>query len=153
MGTVWAYLLGALLVVIVVACLRMRGTQRPPLLKEYPTSIGEILAQPKDVDILIALHQRTSQKWAASGFRSITEAERIVLCVENLEGEVNNGGFDQYFFNSEGELPRETPAALEAIGAVPVSGLWDRAAWLHGELSGSRPAPVWLDTRSGSCQE
>jgi hypothetical protein len=37
--------------------------------------------------------------------------------VSNLEAEINNGGFDQYFFNSTGDRTAETIRALELIGA------------------------------------
>ncbi|HMO81211.1 MAG TPA: DMP19 family protein [Pyrinomonadaceae bacterium] len=41
----------------------------------------------------------------------------IVMLVECLEGEVNNGGFDQFFFNSSGDYAKETIDALKQIGA------------------------------------
>jgi hypothetical protein len=47
----------------------------------------------------------------------ITEAERVFICVWQLEAEVNNGGFAQYYTNSSGDLAADAPAALEAIGA------------------------------------
>ena len=41
--------------------------------------------------------------------------------VAALEAEVNNGGFDQFFFNSTGDRTAETVVALEAIGANAVA--------------------------------
>lgn len=43
--------------------------------------------------------------------------ENVVSLVEGFEGEVNNGGIDQFFFNSGGDYFRETVDALELIGA------------------------------------
>lgn len=34
--------------------------------------------------------------------------ENVVLLIEAFEGEVNNGGIDQFFFNSGGDYFRET---------------------------------------------
>jgi hypothetical protein len=47
----------------------------------------------------------------------ISEPERTFACVWQLEAEINNGGFAQYYSNTSGDLATETPAALDAIGA------------------------------------
>lgn len=47
----------------------------------------------------------------------ITDPERVFICVWQLEADVNNGGFAQYYTNSSGDLAADAPAALEAIGA------------------------------------
>ena len=44
-------------------------------------------------------------------------AAEIQNLVDELEAEINNGGFDQYFFNSAGDKAAEAINALEAIGA------------------------------------
>jgi len=48
----------------------------------------------------------------------ITKPERVFICIWQLEAEVNNGGFAQYYTNAAGDLAREAPAALEAVGAA-----------------------------------
>ena len=48
--------------------------------------------------------------------------------IEALEGEVNNGGFDQFFYNSAGDKTAETILALEAIGAARTADIVKRAA-------------------------
>jgi hypothetical protein len=45
-----------------------------------------------------------------------SEAEWIIFRVWSLLGEVSNGGFDQFFFNSSGNHAAVTPDALRAIG-------------------------------------
>ena len=50
-------------------------------------------------------------------YEDLTEPERVFLCVWELEAEVNNGGFDQYFTNSSGDYARHVEAALIAISA------------------------------------
>jgi hypothetical protein len=47
----------------------------------------------------------------------ITDPEKVLICIWQLEAEVNNGGFSQYYYNSAGDLAVDTPASLEAIGA------------------------------------
>jgi hypothetical protein len=48
------------------------------------------------------------------------EVKRVV---EGLEAEVNNGGFDQYFFKSAGDEAVAAIAALIAIGATKIAAL------------------------------
>ncbi len=54
--------------------------------------------------------------------------ESIVELVAALEMEVNNGGLDQFFFNSAGNHTRETIAALVAIGASHTAGILKAAS-------------------------
>ena len=58
------------------------------------------------------------------------DRDEVVALVEALEAEVNNGGFDQFFFNSPGDRTAETIAALEAIGAVKMARIVRNAAAL-----------------------
>jgi YD repeat-containing protein len=52
----------------------------------------------------------------------------VVDLINALEGEVNNGGFHQYFYNSAGDRTAETIQALEIIGAVVMADIVKRAA-------------------------
>jgi hypothetical protein len=54
--------------------------------------------------------------------------ERIVRLIETFDGEVNNGGFDQFFHNSAGNETAEMIQALEIIGATKVASILKRAA-------------------------
>jgi len=53
-----------------------------------------------------------------SGYASLRDHQRYYLAVSHYEGEVNNGGFSQYFFNSSGDEWRDAVAGLEAMGSV-----------------------------------
>lgn len=48
----------------------------------------------------------------------LTQPQRNLLFVENLEREINNGGFNQFYFNTSGDYSLETVDALLAIGAI-----------------------------------
>jgi hypothetical protein len=52
----------------------------------------------------------------------------VVRLVELFEGEVNNGGFHQFFYNSTGNETAEIIQALEKIGARKVADIVRRAA-------------------------
>ena len=71
------------------------------------------------------------------GLDALTGPEKVVLAVEAVEREVNNGGYDQLFINSSNAyapwfvsslqaIGREDVATLtqEAIDAVGVAGPW-----------------------------
>jgi hypothetical protein len=53
----------------------------------------------------------------------LTESQKTVLFVENLEREINNGGFNQFFFNSSGDFTHETVKALKVINAFKTSDI------------------------------
>jgi hypothetical protein len=48
---------------------------------------------------------------------NLSEPQKLFYLIQNLEREVNNGGFEQYFYNSSGDNALETLSALAEIGA------------------------------------
>lgn len=61
------------------------------------------------------------------GIEALARPEKAVVCTVLLEAEVNNGGFDQYFFNSAGDWARQTLVALTDIGAFHTVELFSKA--------------------------
>lgn len=47
----------------------------------------------------------------------LNSSQQTFLYVENLEREINNGGFNQFYFNSSGDFSQESVIALLEIGA------------------------------------
>src|SRR5215472_3294021 len=60
-----------------------------------------------------------------------------LLAVGRLRDEVNNGGFDQYFLNSAGDLAAIAAAAAEQAGATELASLIRQALEL---LNAADPA-------------
>lgn len=60
--------------------------------------------------------------------------------VEELEAQVNNGGFDQYFFNSSGGNAAATLDALDAVGAHKTAAIVRRAC---ARFPGGMPPSDW----------
>lgn len=54
--------------------------------------------------------------------------DEVVDLIDALEGEVNNGGFHQYFYNSAGDRTVETIQALEIVGARAMADIVKGAA-------------------------
>jgi hypothetical protein len=57
----------------------------------------------------------------------LNESQKILLIVENLEREINNGGFHQFYWNSTGDYAIETVHALMKIGANKTSEIVKKA--------------------------
>ena len=76
---------------------------------------------------LIALHESRDSAFGKLPYPELSPEERVFLHVWELEAEVNNGGFDQYFINSSGDHAAEVVGSLEAIGAVQAAAIAKKA--------------------------
>jgi len=77
------------------------------------------------IDIFTELADRVED--GESGLDSLNEYERTILVTQALEGEVNNGGFLQFFDNSLSALAGEAEAAFRRIGAKKTAAICRRA--------------------------
>jgi len=68
------------------------------------------------------------------GIDSLTQKERYIYAIDGMLTEVNNGGFNQFFFNSTGELTYELVAALEEIGSTKFKSIASKAVDIFGEI-------------------
>ena len=82
--------------------------------------------------IVLAFEQALYQKAARSGIDSLTAEEHVVLAIEALEREVNNGGYSQFFFNSSNEYAPIIVDALQRIGCQEAARLTKRAIDIVG---------------------
>jgi hypothetical protein len=79
---------------------------------------------------LIALAKSPDARFWRVDYHELSTPERVFRSIWELEGEVNNGGLDQYFFNSSGSLVPHVVGALEAIGAFRIAGILENAIGL-----------------------
>jgi hypothetical protein len=68
-------------------------------------------------DALIRLSESSRSALGKMDFARQNAVQRVFTAIWELESEVNNGGFHQYFFNHSGESAVGVLSALEAIGA------------------------------------
>jgi len=66
---------------------------------------------------LIGLAESPQARFWRLDFQDLTPAEQVFRAIWELEGQVNNGGFEQYFTNCSGDLAWFAPTALEKIRA------------------------------------
>jgi uncharacterized protein DUF4375 len=68
------------------------------------------------------------------------ERGEVVSLIEAFDAEVNNGGFDQFFFNSLSDNTAEIIQALETVGAIKTAAILRRAA---AKFPGEMPPKDW----------
>lgn len=90
------------------------------------------MAEPDLTAEMIAVSELVLAAIEGRPFEALTEAERVIATVWCLEADVNNGGFDQYFFNSSGDTAFFAPSALEIIGAHAMRRIVLRANAVFG---------------------
>jgi hypothetical protein len=73
------------------------------------------------------------------GFASLSRGDQLYYLVNVLNGEVHNGGFDQFFSNSSGDRYYETMQALAELGDQATLGLLEEA---KSSLFGAADVPV-----------
>jgi hypothetical protein len=71
--------------------------------------------------LLAAMEEAIGRKAARGDGKSLSAEERVVLAVEALQREVNNGGYDQFFVNSSREHAPIIVDALARIGCPKTS--------------------------------
>jgi hypothetical protein len=87
---------------------------------------------------LFKVWDRVRQHRTEVGYEKLSQPEKVFVCVWGLEGDVYNGGFEQYYINPVGDKAREAVDALKAIGAKAAEQVVRRANSLFGS---SGPSP------------
>ena len=77
--------------------------------------------------LVVAFEQALDQKSEAQGLENLTPEEQVVLAVEALEREVNNGGYSQFFTNSSVKYCSNIVMSLEQIGCSKTADITKRA--------------------------
>jgi len=93
----------------------LTDTNQPKLFSLYIDIVDTIRAE------LLSIDPDTDR------YELLSPARRTVVLIDNVEGEVNNGGFEQYYNNSSGDGAALVPAALREIGQPAVAKLVERA--------------------------
>jgi hypothetical protein len=97
-------------------------------------TVDELLAisNGNEIDFLISIEMAIQQKSERVGADELSEEEIIVLAVEALEREVNNGGYSQFFVNSSREYTPIIVHALLRIGCTETAEITKRAIEVAG---------------------
>ncbi|MBV1776670.1 DMP19 family protein [Burkholderiaceae bacterium DAT-1] len=77
--------------------------------------------------------ENACSRFTGENFSTLSESDQILIAIWGLEADVNNGGFDQYYFNSSGNQAWFAPAALKKIGAHKMASIVDHANAIFDE--------------------
>lgn len=93
-------------------------------------SVGDLIAlegRYRTDSLVLAFEQAMDQKAARVGENKLAIEERIILAIEALEREVNNGGYGQFFVNSSREYAPIIVDALRRIGCPITAEITQKA--------------------------
>ena len=77
-------------------------------------------------------YQHALDRLAAVGFAALPERERDLVALWQVEAEVNNGGFVNYYSGAAGDTAFHAPDALARVGAVEKAAIVRTANTLFG---------------------
>jgi hypothetical protein len=77
--------------------------------------------------IVVAFESALDEKVSRTGLKNLTDEEWVILAVEALEREVNNGGYRQFFINSSCGFAPIIVEALNRAGCTQAAELTQRA--------------------------
>jgi len=91
----------------------------------------------REPDVEAAFEEALS-RFDGDNFDRLTVADQVLVTIWGLEADVNNGGFDQYYFNGSGDQAFFAPQALGLIGAHRMAAIVSRANAVFGPGGPSR---------------
>lgn len=82
---------------------------------------------------LIDLAESAEARFWRVEFEKLSLPEQVFRAIWEVEAEVNNGGFHQYFLNKSGTNAPSLPAALRAVGAGKMADIAEQAMRACGD--------------------
>lgn len=110
--------------------LQEHGVDKPKWLDYSGQSTEELLAlegKYRTDSLVVAFDEAMRRKAARVGEERLAEEERIILVIETLERQVNNGGYNQFFFNSSRKYAPILVDALNRIGSPGTASITQEA--------------------------
>ena len=107
--------------------------------KRYPTLTVEILKKIPDAKLeeaimdFIDCHAQRKGVSQYDVIKTLSPGFLAIYTTLQVEAEVVNGGFNQYFFNSSGDFASEAVAGFELIGTPALARLMERAIAINHE--------------------
>lgn len=97
-----------------------------------PDELAGYLQLERNEDLAREVGYYVLRKMERVGFDGLSRPEQRIGCLTELEMEISNGGFDQYYWNSPGDHALETVAALQELGAAYTATLLIEANAVFG---------------------
>jgi len=106
-------------------------------LKEFGATIPVILShrsEEEDINLAYSIGFQIMEKIDNSGIENLSNEEKRFYAVYELDNEVNNGGYLQYFDNSSGDLAYLIIKALKSINSNTVLEITKKAIGIYGKV-------------------
>jgi hypothetical protein len=106
----------------------------------YKTLNPDIISKIKDEELEQAIFDNISTNMEGDKreereiVKTLTPGQRAIYVTWIVEGEVNNGGFNQFYFNSSGQLADMGEDAFKTIGATKFADLIRQANLIYNEI-------------------
>ena len=97
-------------------------------------SIDEIWKIEEKENFVVEMDKYIAEKCEyGDSMETLNAEQRILYITQALEMEVNNGGFAQFFFNSDGCFGNEIVSSFEKIGAMKTAEICKKAISIYGD--------------------
>ena len=91
--------------------------------------VDEILqSKESEEDKFYAIADVIAKKEAESSFNSLKVEEKNIHMIDVLLEEINNGGLDEYFFNTDGKYSQDTINVLKMIRQHELAEILNQAS-------------------------
>ena len=94
---------------------------------QSPEELLSLEGEYRTDSLILAFEEAINLKAQREGIQSLSDVEQAVLAVEALEREVNDGGYEQFFFNSSREFAPTVVGALQRIGCTKTATITQQA--------------------------
>jgi hypothetical protein len=104
---------------------------------KYKILTDQIINTTSDDDLIQTVFDNLSDKLPKDYTKeyetviSWNKSRQAIFMIWRLEAEVNNGGFNQYYFNSSRQYYKLLPAALKLVGAFKFSDLTEKSNQIY----------------------
>ena len=107
--------------------------------------------QKEDADLFDTLYDDLLKKSDYGDKKEdLSDGEKVFLSMVLLEAEVNNGGFDQFFFNTNDEWNDLLVSSAQAIKAFDIAQICEKALKIKAEYDGPEDGVI---EQLGECDD
>jgi len=122
-----------------------KGSESSQAKYKYPVLTLEILKAIPDEKLEAAIVDHADYKIGDNSdgeykiVTGLSKGLQIIYSTWLVEEEVDNGGFNQYFWNSSGQYQKEALEGFKLLGAKEHAGLMDEAIAIYNQEAANEP--------------
>lgn len=104
--------------------------------KTETKNIGDIWEMENKNEFVINMYLYIAEKCGyGNAMHNLNDIQRVFYITQNLEMEVNNGGFSQFFCNTDGMFVNELVSSFEKIGSIRTAEICKKAVSIFGNAT------------------